>query len=217
MKLAALSFFAVLLAVPLAARAASSPTYSVTLQATVRDEVSYTQQAAQPEDCTVSRTGSGGLALQIRSRATTTARALRGKLRLRVGGTMLAGAYSELRRCRFVPPERRRGSCSALPLPTFVANATFARVGRNRIAFMPGANAPAGRARLCGLTEATVLNGRLQRALASVNEAALRAGRARVVATGSLTRDLAGPAPNDPTVRLKEHITVRWRLIFTRR
>ena len=216
MKRAALSFLAVLLAVPLAAQAASSPSYVVVLQATVRDEVTYTQATTEPEDCTVNRTGSGGLALQIRSRAVTTARALRGKLRLRVGGTTLPGAFSELRRCRFQPPERLRGSCAGIQLPTVLASGTFARAGRNKVAFTP-ANALAAQTRLCGLSGYTVLNGGQQRAVGSVNEAALRAGRSRVVATGTLTRDVTGPAPNDPTVKLTEHISVRWRLVFTRR
>ena len=216
MRLAALSFLAALLAAPLAAQAASSPSYRVALQATVRDEVTYTQATTEPEDCTVNRTGSGGLALQIRSGAVTTARALRGRLRLRVGGTTLPGAFSELRRCRFQPPERLRGSCAGRALPTVVANSTFARVGPNRVA-LSLANVPAAQTRLCGLSANTVLNGGQQRAVGSVNEAALRAGRSRVVATGTLTRDVTGPAPNDPTVKLTEHITVRWRLIFTRR
>jgi len=216
MKLAALGFLAALVAAPLAAQAASSPVYSVTLQATVRDEVTYTQTTTVPEDCTINRTGSGGLALQIRSRAVTTARALRGNLRLRVGGATLPGTFSELRRCRFQPPERLRGSCVGIRLPTVVANGTFVRAGRNRVAFTP-ANALAAQTRLCGVSGDTVLNGGQQRAVGSVNEAALRAGRSRVVATGTLTRDVTGAAPNDPTVKLTEHISVRWRLVFTRR
>jgi hypothetical protein len=216
MKLAAMGFLAALLALPLAAQAASSPAYSVTLQATVRDEVTYTQTTTVPEDCTINRSGSGGLALQIRSRAVTTARALRGRLRLRVGGATLPGTFSELRRCRFQPPERLRGSCAGIRLPTVVANGTFARAGQNKVAFTP-ANALAAQTGLCGLSVDTVLNGGLERAIGSVNEAALRAGRSRVVAIGSLARTITGAAPNDPTVKLTEHLTVRWRLVFTRR
>jgi hypothetical protein len=217
MKLAALSFLAVLTALPLAARAASSPTYAVTLQATVRDQVSYTRVTTMPEDCTINRTGSGGLSLELRSRARASVRKLRGRIAVRISGTQLAGAFSELRRCRFVPPERLRGMCRATPLAPLTAHASFARVERNRIAFIRGSDVPAPKTRLCGLDADAVLSSWPQRVIGSVNEAALRAGRARVVATGSDARELTGRAANDPTVKLTETILVRWRLVFTRR
>ncbi|HXV03138.1 MAG TPA: hypothetical protein VFP24_06160 [Gaiellaceae bacterium] len=216
MKLAALSFLAVLAALPLSAQAASSPTYAVTLQATVRDEVSYTQVTTMPEDCTINRTGSGGLSLELRSRARASVRKLRGRIAVRIGGTQLAGAFSELRRCRFLPPERLRGTCRATTFAPVTAHASFARVGRNRIAFIRGSDVPAPKTRLCGQDADRVLTPWPQRVIGSVNEAALRAGRARVVATGSVTRELTGTAANDPTVKLTEKILVRWRLVFTR-
>jgi hypothetical protein len=224
-RLAAFGFVAALLAAPLAAQAAQPPArFSVTLRASIVDQVNYDRTVID-EECSARRTGSGGHRLTLRSVRPTRIRVSRTGARLiyrparatvRLTGTTLAGSYSEFRRCRFLPPERVTGKCDSKPLPPASGPADFRRTRPGRISF----GRPSIRTELataCGLETRFQLAGWLNLAPGTVDENALLNGRSlRVQARGAADRQLSGPASGDPNLKTTERVNVRWTLTFRR-
>jgi hypothetical protein len=222
MRLAALGLLAALLAAPLAAQAARPPArFAVTLQGTVVDRVTY-ERVLVDEECTSRRTGNGGRGLTIRNLRPTTIEVTGGATRvvyrparvaaLRVAATSLAGTYSELRSCRFLPPERRSGKCQRAAGSVRRLQAGF-RSARNAIVFgRPGPSR--GDVTACGLAGA-VVGGWLNLVPGRIDEDALLNGRSRqVFARAARTRE--GTIGGDPTFTGTQQTTVRWTLTFRR-
>jgi hypothetical protein len=202
------------LAAAVAHGAAPQPRYSAILAATVRDEVHYTRTTST-EDCTTETAGSGGRQLVIKSLDETRTTGRSGTVRVELTGTRLGGSFGELRRCRFLPPERRSATCAPARIPPALARLSIRRIRPNRIALRPS-GALAAATRLCGLAGGVKLDSRLQLAVGTVSERALRAGREKVVAKGSATKTVKSRGPNDPNLGLTRRITVRWTLTFRR-
>jgi hypothetical protein len=221
MRLAALGLLAALLAAPLAAQAARPPArFAVTLQGTVVDRVTY-ERVLVDEECTSRRTGNGGRGLTVRSLRPTTIEVTGGATgvayrparvaALRVAATRLAGTYSELRSCRFLPPERRLGKCQRAAGSVRRLQAGF-RSARNAILFRPGPSR--GDVTACGLDRA-MLGGWLNLAPGRIDQDALLNGRSRrVIARAAKTRE--GTIGGDPTFTGTQQTTVRWTLTFRR-
>ncbi len=107
MKLAVASLLAAFIAAPLAAQAAQQPArFAVTLQGTILDDVTYDRTAVgTADDCTSSRTGSGGRQLVVRSLGPTTIEVSRMAAARRASSTGRLGSLRcESRRRDF--PER---------------------------------------------------------------------------------------------------------------
>ncbi len=228
MKLAVASLLAAFIAAPLAAQAAQAPArFAVTLQGTVLDDVTYDHTAvATAEDCTSSRTGSGGRQLVVRSLRPTTIEVSRVAadgassivyrpsrlVALRVAATRLPGAYSELRRCRFLPPERLSGTCQRAPGSVRRLRAVF-RSGRNAILFRRPATTQSDLT-ACGL-DRTLPGGWLHLVRGRIDQNALLGGRSRrVFGRAGGTREVA--LASNPTLKVTRQTTVRWTLTFQR-
>lgn len=215
-------FAAAVLAAPLAGQAAQAPArFAVTLQGTIVDRLTY-ERTQVDEECTSRRTGDGGRELAVRSVRPTTIEVVRGASRpvyrpqrldaLRVVATNIAGSFLELRRCRFLPPERVTGTCERAPGPVRRLRARF-RSGPNTILFQRPA-ATEGDVTPCGLDRA-VLGGWFHLVPGRIDHQALLNGRSlRVVARASGTRE--GTVAGDPTVKITQRTTVRWTLTFRR-
>jgi hypothetical protein len=224
MRPAALGLLAALLIAPLAAQAAQQPArFAVTLQGRIIDNVSYERLGIPvSEDCTARRTGHGGRELTIRSLRPTTIEVIRGGSRvvyrparvgrLRVAATRLAGSFLETRLCRFLPPEKRTGTCSRARGPVRRLRAGF-RSGRNAIVFRrPAPSRIAITA--CGL-DRSVPGGWLHEVRGRIDQGALLAGRSlRVFARASGTRERT--FDTDPLLQRTQRTTVRWTLTFRR-
>lgn len=220
MRLAVLGFVAALLTAPLAAQAAQPPAmFSATLQAAIADRLTY-ERTALDEECTSRRTGEGGRELSIRSIRPTVIEVTPGQARvvyrpaavaaLRVGETKLAGSWLELRRCRFLPPERSSGTCDRASGSVRRMRAGF-RSGRHAIVFRPGSS---GDVTPCGLDQG-VPGGWLDLFSGRIDHDVLLSGRSlRVLARAEGTRErtIAG----DPTLKVTQRTTVRWTLTFRR-
>ena len=224
MRLAAFGFLAALLAAPLAAQAAQSPArFAVTLQGTVVDKVTY-ERTVVGEECTSVRAGYGGRSLAIRSLRPTTVEVTAGSsgvvyrparvIALRVATTRLAGKYSELRSCRFLPPEKLTGKCARAPGSVRRIVAGFRR-GRNAIMFRAPAPSRAD-VLACGLErDKATLGGWLHLVAGRIDQDALLGGRSvRVVARASGTR--ARKIGGDPAFTGTRRTTIRWSLTFRR-
>ncbi len=195
-----------------AAAAPTQPRYGVSLSATIRNDVSYTHVTAT-EDCQNKKAGSGVGQLAVRTVRAGRSGGTAGTVRIRLDGRLLGGSFTEVRNCRFLPPEKLTGRCGPVTIAGKNVVLSFRRKG-NRIVFR-ATGAPTVSARLCGLAN-DVLLGRLELAAGTVDARALRAGGAKVVARGTATRRLQGPAAHDPTVRLVQRVAVRWTLTFRR-
>jgi hypothetical protein len=224
MRLAALGFLAALLAAPLAAQAAQPPArFAVTLQGTVVDRVTY-ERFVVGEECTSERAGHGGRSLAIRSRRPTTVEVTGGSsgvvyrparvVALQVAATTLAGAYSEVRRCRFLPPEKLTGKCNRASGSVRRVTAGFRR-GRNAIVFRGPARSPAD-VLACGLDrQQATLGGWLHLVPGRIDQAALLGGGSRRVvarAAGTRERKIGG----GPAFTGTRKTTIRWSLTFRR-
>lgn len=222
MRFAASAVFAALLLAPLAAQAAQPPArFVATLTGTVVDRVTYSRTVVD-EECTSRRTGEGGRELTIRSlRPTAITVSRRGSRTvyrpalvgpLRVAATSLAGAFSDLRLCRFLPLERRSGRCERAVGTVRRMRAGFRRA-QNAILF----RRPAAAARHltpCGL-DRPLTGGWLDLVAGPIDETALLGGRSlRVVARASGTRESTNA--EDPTLQVRQRTTVRWTLAFRR-
>lgn len=224
MRLAALGFLAALVAAPLAAQAAQpAARFAVTLRGTVVDRVTY-ERIVAAEECTSQRTGQGGRSLAIRSLRPTTVEVAGSRsgvvyrparvVALRVAATTLPGSYSELRRCRFLPPEKLTGKCNRAPGSVRRVAAGFRR-GRNAIVFR--APAPSSTDVLaCGLDrQQATFGGWLHLVAGRIDQDALLAGRSRrVVVRGAGTRERK--IGGGPTFTGTRKTTVRWSLTFRR-
>ena len=222
MRLAALAFLAALLSAPLAAQAAQSPArFAVTLQGTIVDRLTYERTTVEDE-CTSRKTGDGGRELSIRSLRPTTIEVARDGSRLvyrpariaaiRVAPASLSGAFLELRSCRFLPPERRRGRCERAAGSVRRLVAGF-RSRRHAIVFgRPGPTREVVTA--CGLGR-TIPGGWLHLVSGRIDQDALLNGRSlRIVARAAGTREnLIG---GEPTLKVTQRTTVRWALTFRR-
>ncbi|HEY6583706.1 MAG TPA: hypothetical protein VIZ29_02565 [Gaiellaceae bacterium] len=218
MKLGLVSFLAALAAAPLAAQAAPSATrYSVTLQATVDEQTTYTQTITENEDCTSSKTGTDGRQLRVRTVRSARVSAIRGTVRVAVSGTDLGGKWSQLRRCRFEPPERLNGVCRATNVGRFVANVSFRRTAPNRVAVGAATDPRLSEEALCGLADRVQTGRWLELTVGKIAERRLRAGDPRVVATGTAQRERSIMTSGSQTLKVGQTIIVRWRLVFTRR
>ncbi len=222
MTLGVLLSAALVLAAPLAAGAASpSVRYSVTLNGTIVDAVSYDQTRQAGEECRVQREGTGRRSLVAKTlRPVTIAVSRSGKrvvyrpsrLAVRLTGTAGKGSYDEKRVCRAAPVVRKHADCRAERLAARRLRTAFRRPSRNRIAF--AASPQTEQVGACGL-DRLVAGGWLDHALGRVDEAALLNGRARrVLARGSSTTTaLIG----DPLGgKISRRSTVRWTLTFRR-
>lgn len=222
MRLAALAFLAALLLAPLAAQAAQSPArFAVTLQGTIVDRLTYERTAVEDE-CTSHKTGNGGRVLAVRSLRPTTIVVARGASRivyrpariaaLRVAATSLGGTFSELRSCRFLPPERRSGRCDRAAGTVRRMGAGF-RGGQNAVVFArPGTTREDVTA--CGLGQA-ILGGWLHLVPGRIDHDALFNGRSlRVVARASGARE--NTIGGGPPLKVTQRTTVRWALTFRR-
>jgi hypothetical protein len=217
MKLAALSFVAAVLVAPLAAQAADTPArFDVALRATVVDRFTY-ESTVSAEECTITRSGSGGQALTVRS-----VRALRvqvsggsggvvytpSRLAVRVTGRTTGGSSDEVRRCRAAPLERSHRDCAGRTLRPRSARARFFRPTANRIGFRKVSRPAAG---ICGLQTALSASW-LDLARGTVDEdALLNGGALRVVVRGAASRE-----QEEAALKLKHRTTVRWTLTFRR-
>lgn len=222
MRLAALGVLAALLAAPLAAQAARQPArYAVTLQGSIVDSVSY-ERITVGEDCSIQRTGDGGRELAIRSLRPTTIEVSGGAPQvvytparitaLRVAATTLPGSYTEVRRCRFLPPEKLVADCRRSVVTVWRQQANF-RSGRNAILFRRPASARSD-VTACGLG-VSLPGGWLHDFPGRIDQSALVAGRSlRVVARATGTRERT--ADGDPTFKRTQRTTVRWTLTFRR-
>jgi hypothetical protein len=221
MRLASLGVLAALLAAPLAAQAARPPDrFAVTLQGTIVDNLTY-ERIVVGEECTAQRTGQGGRGLAIRSLRPTTIEVSGGAARvayrparvvaLRVAATTLPGGYSEVRRCRFLPPERLTGKCARAPGAVRRMRAAF-RSGRNAILFRPAPSRVDVTA--CGL-DLPMSGGWLDLVPGRIDQNALVNGRSRrVTSRASGTR--AVTIADDPDLQVTRRTTVRWTLTFRR-
>jgi hypothetical protein len=221
MRLAALGLLIALLAGPLAAQAAQQPArFAVTLQGKIIDNLTY-ERMVLVEDCSAQRTGQGGRELAIKSVRPTIVEVSGGGSRvvyrparigwLRVASTRLAGSYTEIRRCRFLPPEKLTVECDRAPGPVRRLRAGF-RSGRNSIQF--GRPAPGRDVTACGLGQ-SLPGGWLHEASGRIDQEALLAGRSQRVfarASGTLERTLDG----GPLLQRTQRTTVRWTLMFRR-
>jgi hypothetical protein len=222
MRLAALGFLAALLAGPLGAQAAQAPArFSVTLQGTIVDRLTY-ERTTVDEECTSHRTGDGGRLVSIQSFRPTAVEVTRGSAgivyrpsriaALQVGATRLAGSFTELRRCRFLPPERVRGSCPRAGISIRLMRADF-RSRPNAIAFRRPRSSRSD-VTSCGLSQ-SFPGGWLHLAAGRIDSDALLGGRSRrVIVRASGTRETILAA--DPTLQATERTTVRWTLTFRR-
>jgi hypothetical protein len=222
MRLAAFGFLAALLLAPLAAQAAQPPArFAVTLQGTVVDRLTY-ERTVVDEECTSTRTGDGGRELAIRSaRATTVEVSRRASAAvyrparvgpLRVTTTTLPGSFLELRRCRFLPPERLSGRCDRAVSSVRRMRAGFRRAPNAILFRRPATVGPDLLA--CGLDRRSA-GGWLDLVRGRIDERALINGRSlRVVARASGTRE--NPITGDPTLTATQRTTVRWTLVFRR-
>ena len=221
MKFAAGGFFAMLVLAPFAAGAAQPPArFAATLQGTIVDELEYVQTTVT-EDCRSGRAGHGGRRLEVRSLRPTAIVVRRGKggpvyrpprlIGLRVVATTLAGGFSELRSCRFLPPEKLTGRCGRSSGAVRRLNAEFRR-GRNAVRFQPLGATEAATA--CGL-DRTIPAGWLDVVAGRIDEKALMSGRARrVLARASTIRRRS--IGDGPALDVKQRTTVRWTLTFRR-
>jgi len=217
MKFALVSFLAALAAAPLAAQAASTGTrYAVTLQATVEEQTSYTQTTTENEDCTSTTTGSDGRELRVRTIRAARVGSIRGTVRVAVSGTDLGGKWSQLRRCRFEPPERLNGVCRPTNVGRIVANVSFRRSVPNRIVVGAAADRRLSAEALCGLPDPVELGRWFDLTVGKIAERRLRAGDPRVVARGTAQRERSVTTSGSQTLMVGQKLTVRWTLTFRR-
>jgi hypothetical protein len=217
MKLALVGFLAALAAAPLAAQAAPSATrYSVALQATVNEQTSYTQTTTENEDCTSTKTGSDGRQLRVRTVRAARVGSIRGTVRVAVSGTDVGGKWSQLRRCRFEPPERLNGVCQATNVGRIVANVSFRRSAPNRVTIGAADDPRLSAVALCGLPDRVQLGRWLELTVGTIAERRLRAGDPRVVATGTAQRERTVMISGSQTLRVGQKVTIRWTLTFRR-
>ena len=222
MRLAALGVLAALLSAPLAAQAARPPArYAVTLQGTIVDTLSY-DRVIVGEDCIIQRTGAGGRELAIRSLRPTTIEVAGGTsgvvyrptriAALRVEATTLPGSYTEIRRCRLLPPQKLIVDCRRVTATVRRVRANF-RGGHNAILFRRPASLPSD-VSACGM-DVSVIGGWLPDFPGRIDQSALLAGRSlRVMARASGTRQRT--ADDDPAFKRTQRTTVRWTLTFRR-
>jgi hypothetical protein len=216
MKAALVGFLAVLAAAAFVAQAASGTRYAVTLQATVEDQTSYTQTTTENEDCTVTKTGSDGRQLKVRTVRAARVGSLRGTVRVAILGTDLAGKWSQLRRCRFEPPERLNGVCRATSVGRIVVNVSFRRSAPNRLTVGAASDPRLSAEALCGLPERVQTGRWLDLTVGKIAERRLRAGDPRVVATGTAQRERSVTTSGSQTLRVGQKLSVRWTLTFRR-
>lgn len=222
MRLALVSFLAALGAAPLAAQAAEPPTrWAVTLSGRVTESYSYEQAVRDPE-CVISRSGTVRRELVLRSVRPTTIGVRKAGTRVVYRPSAVArvavrtvpgeGSWTELRRCRGGPLERRSGTCPARPPSSRVVSAAFRRSGTNRIAFRRRA---AQAVVLCGAGRSVTPDAWLHVAPGRVAELALaRGSRVRVTARGATTR--GGSIVEEPDLTVGESLRVAWTLRFRR-
>jgi hypothetical protein len=217
MKLGVVSFVAALLAAPLAAQAADTNAFAVTLRATVVDRFSYEYFESDGE-CAITRSGTDGRSLAVhnvrpaRIRVTGASGGVSyrpSRLAVRLTTRSTGGSSTEIRRCRAAPLERIERSCAAKTLSRRVVRARFLRPASNRIAFR---SAPQPALALCGVRGREVVSSWLDLAEGALDEKSLLNGRAgRVVVRGSASRE-----SQDTALNLKRNTTVRWTLTFRR-
>jgi hypothetical protein len=221
MRLAALGVLAALLTAPLAAQAAQQPTrFAVTLQGKIVDALSY-DRTIVGEDCIILRTGTGGRELTIRSLRPTTIEVAGGSRvasrpahvsTLRVTATTRPGSYTEIRHCRFLPPEKLIVDCRAGAVTVRRVQAGFRGV-RNAILFRRPVTMPSDLT-ACGLG-VSVPGGWLHGFPGRIDQRALLAGRSlRVTARASGTRQRTDDS--DPAFKRTQQTTVGWMLTFRR-
>lgn len=215
MKLALVSFLAALAIAPLAAQAAGTR-YAVTLQATVEEQTSYAQTTTENEDCTSTTGGSDGRQLRVRTVRAARVGAIRGTVRVAVSGTDLGGKWSQLRRCRFEPPERLSGLCRAANVGPIVSTVSFRRTAPNRVAVGAASDPRLSAEPLCGLPDRVELGRWFDLTVGKIAERRLRAGDPRVVATGTAQRERLVTTSGSQTLKVAQKLTIRWTLTFRR-
>jgi hypothetical protein len=219
MRLALVSFLAALVAAPLAAQAAPSPTtWAVTLSGTVTDSFEYSEGRVE-ERCRIRRIGTSGRRLVFRSARATRIQVSQGapvarygpsRLRaVRITGGNTGGSVTETKFCPGLPLERKTIECRATRAAPRLARLGF-RARRTSIAFVrPGRST----ASVCGLATPQT-GGWLDIATAPASHAELLAGRSRrVFVRGTATEEVRNPGPSLEIVR---KTTVRWTLTFRR-
>ncbi len=184
------------------------------------DNLTY-ERIVVAEDCSSQRTGEGGRELAIRSLRPITIEVSGSASRvvyrpaqvgmLRVAATRLAGSYAEIKRCRFLPPEKLTGDCARATGSVLRLRAAF-RSGRNAIVF----RRPATRSNVtaCGL-DRSLPGGWIDQFPGRIDQDALLAGRSlRVFARASGRRQ--DTLNEDPLLQRTQRTTVRWTLTFRR-
>jgi hypothetical protein len=217
MKLGVLSFVAAMLAAPLAAQASDTQTFAVTLRGSIVDRFSY-EYSESDGDCTITRSGTDGRSLVVRSIRPARIRVARAaggvayrpsRLNVRLTGTSLRGSATEIRRCRAAPLERVQRDCAPKTLPRRGARARFFRPSANRLAFRTATGPSLD---LCGVEGHAVHSSWLDLAEGALDEQSLFTGRVRrVVVRGAVTRE-----SHDADLNLTTGTMVRWTLTFRR-
>ena len=221
MRSAFLALVASLLLAPLAAQAAQPPVrYAVTLRGTLEDTITYVQTRNE-EECIVRREGNDGRELTFRSVRPTrievrgsSSRAVYRPSRVaavRLAGGKTGGSSTETRRCRGAPSKPITVVCKPKKAPARAPRRLGFRGEADAIIFRPPARPETGAA--CGL-DGPVPVGWLSLAPGRVDNGALVAGRSKVIARASGTREEA--LTGDPTVEGKVRSAIRWTLTFRR-
>jgi len=213
-----MSFLLALVAAPIAAEAAEAPTrWSASLNGRVTETYSY-NQTTREDDCTITRLGTTGRELVVRSARPSVFSVSRSGARaayrpallsrLRVATRWTGGRWDEIRRCRANPIERRSGTCAAKPAATRVIRARFRWAGQNRISFLPMRRTEVA---LCGIEAKVSTDGWLSLAPGRVDEEALIRGlKARTVASGETSRD--ENFPERPDLVGGQNVRVSWTM-----
>jgi hypothetical protein len=220
MRLAVVSALAALVAAPLAAEAAEPPArWSATLQASVVDNFQYRQSRLEGR-CRISRTGSSGRQLTLRSLRGTRVQVRRDAkgvtfgpsrlLAVRVTGGTTPGSAVETRFCPGEPLDRREIDCPAVRSAPWRARPGFRAAGRSAIAFDRAVHPTS----VCGLDRRQP-GGWLHLALGSTDLDALVADRSRRVVVRA--RAVREATSGGFALEVTQTSTVRWTLTFRRR
>jgi hypothetical protein len=219
MRLAVVSFFAALVAAPLAAQAAQPPaTWAVTLRGTVTDSFEYSEGRIEGR-CRIRRVGTSGRQLLLQSARATRVQVARGepvasyrpsRLRaVRITGGNTGGLVTQTKLCPGEPLETTKTQCRATRAAPRLVRVGF-RARRTTITV----NRPSrSNVSVCGLA-APQAGGWLHIATAPASHDALVAGRSRrVFVRGTANEETRSPGP---PLEITRKTTVRWTLTFRR-
>ncbi|HEV2902500.1 MAG TPA: hypothetical protein VGW30_04490 [Gaiellaceae bacterium] len=224
MRLAVVVFLAALVALPLAAEAAQSPTrWAVTLNGRVVEEHTY-GDARREAECIVRRSGRTTREWRVASTRPTVISVARSNsraryrparlLRVRLVASAGRGSWMEMRQCLGEEIRTSSGTCGTSTQRAWIRPA-FAWGGANRIHFRTRSGAPP--LRLCGFDwTVTSKDSWLSVAPGQVDEEVLISGsRRRVVARADVSRVTMLPF-NPPPGSTQQDLRVVWTLVFRR-